>query len=83
MKAKFGKPSEASDSAAPKFGKPNAGGGSNEQLADPGKLGPIAPKILMQLLYHARWARPDLLRAINHLACFVTKWTTKEDLKNA
>ena len=33
----------------------------------------------MKLLYAARMARLDLLRAINHLACFITKWDTECD----
>ena len=46
---------------------------------NPGRLAPIAPKILMMMLYGARSARPDLLRAIAHLARFLTKWCTWHD----
>ena len=40
-----------------------------------GKLGDVASKILMKILYGARYARFDLLRSVNALACNVTKWT--------
>ena len=40
-----------------------------------GALQPIAAKVLMEILYAARMARFDLLRAVCHLACFITKWT--------
>jgi hypothetical protein len=33
----------------------------------------------MKILYAARMARFDLLRAVNHLACFITKWTPECD----
>ena len=33
----------------------------------------------MKVLYGARSARLDLLRAVSHLACFFTKWSTKCD----
>ena len=33
----------------------------------------------MKILYAARLARFDLLRAVCHLACFVTKWTSDCD----
>ena len=39
-----------------------------------GRLQPVASRILMKILWVARLARPDLLRAVCHLACFVTKW---------
>ena len=35
----------------------------------------------MKLLYGVRYARPDMLRAIGHLACFVTKWDELCDRK--
>ena len=38
-------------------------------------LQPIAAKIVMKILYAARMARFDLLRAVSHIACFITKWT--------
>ena len=40
-----------------------------------GVLQPRAAKVLMKLLYGARLARFDLLRAINNLAAYITKWT--------
>ena len=40
----------------------------------PKQLKPYAAKILMKVLYCARYARPDLLRAICYLAQFITKW---------
>ena len=44
----------------------------NEQA---GTLQPIASKVLMKILYGARAARFDLLRAVSALATKVTKWT--------
>jgi hypothetical protein len=44
-----------------------------------GALQPIAAKVLMKILYAARMARFDLLRAVNHLACFIAKWTVDCD----
>ena len=35
----------------------------------------------MKILYGARTARLDLLRAVSHLACFFTKWTSSCDSK--
>ena len=37
-------------------------------------LNGYAAKILMKILYAARYARLDLLRAVCHLAQFITKW---------
>ena len=34
---------------------------------------------LMKILYGARYARFDLLRATCHLACFITRWTSDCD----
>ena len=47
--------------------------------ADRGRLQPIASKILMKILWGARLARFDLLRAVSHLATYVTKWTSECD----
>ena len=33
----------------------------------------------MKILYGARCARLDLLRAVSHLACYFTKWTSQCD----
>ena len=46
---------------------------------DMGVLQPIASSILMGFLYAGRYARFDLLRAINHLACMVTRWSSTCD----
>ena len=46
-----------------------------------GRLAPVAAKILMKVLYGARCARLDLLRAVSHLACYFTKWTSRCDAK--
>ena len=52
-----------------------------ELAADRGALAPVASKIIMKLLYAARMARPDLLRAVGYLATQVTKWTYRCDLQ--
>ena len=44
-----------------------------------GELQPYAAKVLMKLLYGARLARFDLLRAINNLSASITKWTPECD----
>ena len=46
-----------------------------------GVLKSVASKILMKILYGARFARSDLLRAVGALACQVTKWTRLCDKK--
>ena len=40
-----------------------------------GRLQPIASKVLMKILFAARMARWDLLRATQSLASRVTKWS--------
>ena len=45
----------------------------------PKQLNKYAAKILMKLLYAARYARFDLLRPICGLAQFITKWDEKCD----
>ena len=52
---------------------------SSSATEHPGMLAPIACKILMTLLWAARTTRFDLLRAVNHLPKYVTKWTSKQD----
>jgi hypothetical protein len=47
----------------------------------PGRHGSIASRVLMKILYAARMARPDLLKAVNSLACMVTKWDLACDAK--
>ena len=44
-------------------------------------LAPVASSILMKILYGARMARLDLLRAVCSLACHVTRWTINCDLQ--
>ena len=43
-----------------------------------GVLQPIAAKVLMKILYGARMARYDLLRAVCHAASCITKWTEQQ-----
>ena len=59
----------------------SAGGTPPQDDTAVGRLQPIAAKILMKVLYAARLARFDLLRAVCHLACFVTKWSPECDRK--
>ena len=47
----------------------------------PQQLKPYAAKILMKILYAARYARLDLLRAVCALAQFITKWDKQCDLR--
>ena len=44
-----------------------------------GRLAPVAARILMKILYGVRSARLDLLRAVSHLVCYFTKWTSMCD----
>ena len=44
-----------------------------------GILAPVASRILMKILYGARFARWDLLKVVTKLATMVTKWTTSCD----
>lgn len=46
----------------------------------PGRLQPIASKVLMKILFAARMARYDLLRATQSLASRVTKWSVECDI---
>ena len=48
----------------------------DNEIGSRGKLHDIAARVLMKVLYAARMARPDLLRATNFLATKVTKWDT-------
>ena len=47
---------------------------------EPGRLQPIASKVLMKILFAARMARFDLLRATQSLASRVTKWSIECDV---
>ena len=44
-----------------------------------GALASVACSLLMKVLWAARLARPDFLRAVNHFATKVIKWTSKFD----
>ncbi len=46
-----------------------------------GQLHAYASRVLMKILYGARLARKDLLRAVGHLATYVTKWDKECDKK--
>ena len=50
-------------------------------MVDGGRVQPIAARVLMNILYASRAARLDLLRAIGHLATFITRWTSECDRK--
>ena len=47
--------------------------------ADVGQLQPIAAQNLMKIMYAARMARLDLLRAVSFLAAQITKWSPRCD----
>ena len=49
------------------------------ETAPKGSMAPHAACILMKCLYGARMARFDLLRAIAHLACYITRWMSECD----
>ena len=44
------------------------------EKSEHGQLGKVASRILMKILYGARYARFDLLYATNHLSCRVCEW---------
>ena len=46
---------------------------------EPGVLADSAASIIMKVMYGARMARFDLLRAVQGLARFMTKWTRRQD----
>ena len=48
-------------------------------ILDQGVLASFTCSLPMKFLSAARLARPHLLRAVNHLAAKVTKWTSKCD----
>ena len=50
-----------------------------KQDVDEGALAYVACSLSMTVLWAARLARPDLLRAVNYLATKVSKWTSKCD----
>ena len=49
--------------------------------AMPQPLKPYAAKVLMKILYAARYARLDVLRVVCALAQFITKWDEQCDLR--
>ena len=53
----------------------------SEDKVPAGVLQPVASSVLTQLLYGARFARQDLLRAIAALARKVTKWRPMQDVQ--
>ena len=48
-------------------------------IPDEGVLASVACSLLTQVLWATRLARPDLLRAVNHLATKVTTWASTCD----
>ncbi|MFM7984085.1 MAG: hypothetical protein ACKPKO_32645, partial [Candidatus Fonsibacter sp.] len=46
---------------------------------DVGSLALVACSLLMKVLWAARLGRPDLLRAVHHVATNTTKWTSHCD----
>ena len=75
--------SHSSDSDATKTNKKKKTESPKKNVQIPpgegGILQPIAASCLMKVLYGARMARPDLLRATCYLARLITKWTTACD----
>ena len=59
--------SRGTDKSAKADGTPNV---------DEGTLVSVACSLLMKVLWVASLARPDLLRAVSHLATKVTTWTS-------
>ena len=60
---------------------PFEGSAPMSALVDEGVLAPVASSVRMQIIYGARMARMDLLRAVCQLATQVTKWTSKCDTR--
>ena len=48
-------------------------------VPDDGNFASVACSLLMQALWATRLARPDLLRAVNHVATKALKWTSTCD----
>ncbi len=53
----------------------------DEEEGKIGELSSISAKCLMKVMYMARLARGDLLRAVGHLSTKITKWTKDCDAK--
>ena len=47
----------------------------DEEVGKIGEVSGISAKCLMKVMYMARLARGDLLRAVGHLSTTITKWT--------
>ena len=62
------------EASAAETTKGTEGSSTAEAGATSGKLSTIATKVLMKIMYIARFARPDLLRAVGALSCMITKW---------
>ena len=78
---KYREVSGIGDKKLPTVGTPflNMDSFKDEELTNPGQLGSVAAQVLMIILYGARAARWDLLKAICFLAGFITKWTIAHD----
>ena len=50
-----------------------------EEFEAKGELAAKASKVIMKILYGARFARFDLLRAVCRLACHISRWTAACD----
>ena len=53
----------------------------DEEEGRVGELSSISAKCLMKVMYMARLARGDLLRAVGHLSTKITKWTKDCDAR--
>ena len=60
--------------------EPGSARAESPEKVEAGVLQPAAASILMQMLYGARYARPDLLRAISLLARKITKWRPMQEV---
>ena len=70
------------DESKPEFDENPIKGDNGEVIeTKPGVLGDIACAVLMKVLYGARMARYDLIRAVGALASRITKWTYLCDRK--
>ena len=56
-------------------------GNEGSDLTAEGELAPSAASVLMKVMYAARMARFDLLRPVQQLARFMTKWTRQQDME--
>ena len=76
LAGKHAKPLKA---AATPFHEERIARPSLEETEPKGVLAPIAARVLMKILFAARMARFDLLRAVQGLAARVTKWSVDCD----